>query len=102
MTRYQITRSYPDGVDEDYRIDGFDIAGLGYRSLEATIALYDAGISFWTGSVFNPAEVIARVHPVSRRRYLTTVPDGYRVNNLSGLAHVDPHGAMLRGLMGLR
>lgn len=94
---YHIARSYPDGVDEDYRIDGFDITGLGYRSIDDTIALYKAGHRFWSGTLLTRAEVVLRRRWDTQRDYLTTLPDNQKSNNLSSLAH--PPSAIINALL---
>jgi hypothetical protein len=98
--RYHITRAYPDAVDEDYRIDAFDITELGKVSMDSAIGLYNAGHSLWSGSALAPAEVVKRQRTdYPYRYYLTTVPDGLKSNNLSTLAR-RPGSELLNALLG--
>lgn len=87
MGLYRIARVYPDGADADYRIDGFDIEHVGYRTVDQLLGHMDAGDTFVVGHFPRQATVIAKTHfAPPYRRYVTTTPDGYLGNNLGTLA----------------
>lgn len=65
--------------------------GLGDRSRHPVQAIVDRKRSgqdtFYTNEGGNEAEVYARQHPQSHRRFLTTEPDGEIENNLDFLPY---------------
>ena len=87
MATYNITKAYPDGVDADFRIDAFDITGLGEVSIDDGIGLIRRGDRLIAGPLLFPADVVIRKHwAYPYREFLTTLPDGDARNNLSTLA----------------
>ena len=88
MSDYYVTATRKDGPDLDYCIDAFKI-GTQWIDLTSMLALVKAGAGrFWVASRHFPhhaVRIVPRVHPTSRREYLTTVADGRDSNNLGSL-----------------
>ena len=84
MADYYITATRKDGPDPDYRIDAFKFANMWF-SLERMLEFIRFGDRFFVSVGGQPVAVFVRVHPRTRREYLTTSPDGFTPNNLLNL-----------------
>ena len=84
LTMYTIICTRPDGADLDRCIDGFlvrnALGGTNYMMIDAVIAMLDRGVRFFTEVRGVRVEVVARNG--ARRRYVTTLGDGFPPNNL--------------------
>ena len=87
MPNYYITATRKDGPDPDYRIDAFKVNGHWY-SIERMLEFVRAGHAFFVEVWGRPVRVLPKIHPRSRREYLTTEPDGFPPNNLLSLPSV--------------
>lgn len=89
MAAFRITCITPDGVDEDWRIDAFGGSRADgsrwYDSVDNVVAAHDGGHRFWVMVAGRPVDAHPATHPRTFRRYMTTTPDGFRLNNLSAL-----------------
>jgi hypothetical protein len=85
MGQYYITHTRKDGADYDRRIDAVMVAG-GIYAIDTVIDWINTHTHRFFVNVWGRAvEVVTRVHPTSRRWYLTTEADGYPPNNLLNL-----------------
>lgn len=80
MASYDVTCTRKDGPDDDLRLDGLGGAGW-YHTVDEAIANIDRGDTYWVNAG-RRVQIVALTHPNSKRRYLTTAPDGLRQNNL--------------------
>ncbi|MBL4641193.1 MAG: DUF3892 domain-containing protein [Verrucomicrobiales bacterium] len=85
MANYDITATRKDGPDPDYRIDAFKVNGHWY-TIDQMLVFIDNGHRFFVSVWNRPVQVIAKQHPRSGRRYLTTEADGFPPNNLLNLS----------------
>jgi hypothetical protein len=88
MADFQVTCITPDGADTDRRIDrlgGTSASGRWNDTIDNVIATIGNGHTFWVSVQNRRVGVYRAIHPVSRRWYLTTDPDGFLLNNLLSL-----------------
>jgi hypothetical protein len=90
MSDYQVTCITPDSADTDRRIDRLggirtSEGGTWNDSIDNVIAAIGNGHTFWVSVQNRRVGVYRVIHPVSRRWYLTTDPDGFLPNNLLNL-----------------
>ena len=89
MATYQVTCIKRDGADADRRIDG--IGGFADRNpwflpIDEAIAWIEQGKGkFYVSAGGKSVWVVVKIHPTSRRKYLTTEVDGFPPNNLLSL-----------------
>jgi hypothetical protein len=80
MASYDVTCTRKDGPDDDQRLEGLGGADW-YHTIEEVIANIDRGDSYWVNAG-KRVQVVVLNHAKTKRRYLTTQPDGLRQNNL--------------------
>ena len=91
MTVYTVTCHTPDNNDADRRMQG--IGGtIGFTRWWHTVDqvirnIEQIGDDYYVGTGIMRVRVLVRTHPTSRRKYITTDPDGRRGNNLLNLPH---------------
>lgn len=90
MTVYTVSCHTPDNNDADRRMQG--IGGTSPWSFRHSVDevirnIEMIGDSYYVGTGFNRVQVMVKIHPISRRKYITTSPDGIKPNNLLELPH---------------
>lgn len=85
MAEYQVTCIRRDGADQDRRIDR--LGGPNWNdTIDNVIRFIETNAhSFFVSIGQGRAYLEVKVHPVSRRKYLRTIPDGRWDNNLYAL-----------------
>ena len=83
--RFQITHVRPDGLDFDRRIDAVWAGGMAWTIDQVIQAIETRRASFYVSVGYHQVEVVVRIHPVSRRKYIATTSDGFPPNNLLNL-----------------
>lgn len=87
MTTYRVDCHTPDNADQDRRIQG--LGGTSpthwWFGIDTIIQMIGAGHIFYVMVADQVVLVVVKQHPVSRRLYLTTQPDGFPPNNLLNL-----------------
>lgn len=82
MATYYATCHSPDNSDLDRRIQGLGGSGW-WWGIDTIIAMIDQGHQFYTSPPTGYGKrIVTDIHPVSRRRFLTTEGDGYPPNNI--------------------
>ncbi len=86
MGDYQVKCIIPDGADADRRIDRLGGTFSDKSELiDTVIGWIDQGHTFWTEVHGRRVPVLAKTHPTTGRRYLTTEGDSFPPNNLLNL-----------------
>jgi hypothetical protein len=89
MTTYRAECHTPDNLDADRRIQGLGgtVPQTWWYGIDTIIRMLDEGHTFYTMVDGNVTIIVVAEHPVSKRRYLKTLPDSYPYNNLLYLPH---------------
>ena len=85
MATYHATCHTPDNNDQDRRIQGLGGSGW-WHNIDTIIQMIDQGHVFYTSPPSgNGKLIVTEIHPVTLRRFLTTVADGFPPNNILSL-----------------
>lgn len=91
MSSYDVRCTRKDGPDPDHRLEG--LGGVGwYHTIDEVIANIGRGDTYWV-TAGKKVQVVVQQHPLTKRPYLTTAPDGLRQNNLMFLRDCRNHNA---------
>lgn len=89
MANYHVTCIKRDGADDDRRIDGIGGVHGGERwflPIDEAINWIESGKGgFYTSVAGQSVWIVVKVHPQTKRKYLTTEGDGFPPNNLLNL-----------------
>ncbi len=83
MADYEVTCTTKDGPDHDRRIDKLGGPQFQPAPIDNVIGWIESGSHrFYTSVGGRSVWIVVKVHPSSRRKYLTTQGDDYPPNNL--------------------
>ena len=85
MGTFRITHTRKDGADADRRIDAVMVEGRVYPIDDIINWIRRREHSFYVQVWGRTVNVLAQIHPTSRRWFLTTEGDGFPPNNLLSL-----------------